>query len=434
MKRFCGVLMAMMLGVCMAQERTQPFLLQVNCTPSATLRINYQEVGSGRQFTKELPPKGTAILQLTAPGYKQYIRSISLYEGGRQYEEVKLIPEPVPVVIKSNVPARIFLDRRELGTTPLPTRFDKPDLYTITARADGYKEEMFELDLRNAKPQIKTVTLSSDSGALQITSQPAGATLEVNGSDRGVTPCTLERLQEGTLRLRLTKKGYKEVKREVTVTAGKSEPIHVQMEALPAALQVATLPEGARVYLNNEFRGTSNYKHESLKAGTYTIRVEKEGYATQQATVALEPGAAVSREFRLVQNFGTVVLRTRPPVAEVWVDGKKVAKTQPDETSTQYVSQRLEWSLLPGTHTLRLCADGYADVTKVVDVKAFQEIALNISMTFKPSVQLKTTTGVVTGNIVSEDKSTGTLRIETKPGIIRSFTKAEILERKALYE
>ena len=59
-------------------------------------------------------------------------------------------------------------------------------------------------------------------------------------------------------------------------------------------LQVKAEPN-IKVFLNDEFKGTTNVEFngliiEELKAGTYNIRVDKEGFTPQSETIILNPG------------------------------------------------------------------------------------------------------------------------------------------------
>ena len=50
------------------------------------------------------------------------------------------------------------------------------------------------------------------------------------------------------------------------------------MEELPASLAVYSIPEGARVYLDNNYKGVAPALFESLPLGEHRIRVEKDGF------------------------------------------------------------------------------------------------------------------------------------------------------------
>ena len=73
--------------------------------------------------------------------------------------------------------------------------------------------------------------------ALSVESDPAGATIYVDGQPQGATPIQLPRLTPGDHRVSLTKPGYLENSRVVTLHAGRTQGLHVRLtaQAAPAA-------------------------------------------------------------------------------------------------------------------------------------------------------------------------------------------------------
>jgi hypothetical protein len=72
-------------------------------------------------------------------------------------------------------------------------------------------------------------------GALAITTSPAGATIFIDGVQRGISPATIPRLFPGSHTLLLKLDGYQDLSAPVTVTAGQTEPVTVTLSPLAAA-------------------------------------------------------------------------------------------------------------------------------------------------------------------------------------------------------
>jgi hypothetical protein len=87
--------------------------------------------------------------------------------------------------------------------------------HTIQAKLDGYRPAMriFELP----KEQNVTVNLDKQQGTLRVTTEPAGATVLINGQKQGQpTPAVLT-LAPGKYKIELVRDGYQTYTDEVTV-------------------------------------------------------------------------------------------------------------------------------------------------------------------------------------------------------------------------
>jgi hypothetical protein len=72
---------------------------------------------------------------------------------------------------------------------------------------------------------------------LVVTSDPAGATVHLDGRFAGHTPLELTKLPAGDRRVRLTSDGYLENQRIVNISADRPSRLHVHMTARPKAIE-----------------------------------------------------------------------------------------------------------------------------------------------------------------------------------------------------
>jgi hypothetical protein len=139
-------------------------------------------------------------------------------------------------------------------------------------------------------------------GRLLIRSEPAGATVIVDGREYGITPAIVRGLERGTHRVRVVREGYVPEERNVTVTRSQPAPsLLVTLEARrpaaerisqappapPAAstierytgsLVVESLPPGATVFLDNKTVGKTPLTLNGVHAGEHVVRLERDGY------------------------------------------------------------------------------------------------------------------------------------------------------------
>lgn len=422
-----GLLLFAMVAV--AQE-PQPARLRVTCVPAAELSLNHASEGTGENWNLTLLPDTPALLRLSAPGYRTQWRTVVLGPGDRRHEPFRLEREPIPVLFRTNAEATVLCDGAELGVAPFVHFFTEPKTYRIVLRAPGFQEQVLALRLTDGKPRVIDTTLLSDSGTLRVVSEPAGAHVLINGVEKGVTPCTLERIREGEHTLSLRLEGYRPLTHTLTLSAGETVPLSFPLERLPAGLTVSTIPEGARLYVDDVFRGETDLTLSDLPAGAHRLRVELPGHAEETRMVTLVSGATQVEEFRLRVVQGTVTVRTQPATVTVWQGAKRLLETAPEKEG-DYTSRPASLPLPPGTYELTFKADGYQDTTRKVTVVANKTSELNVRLAFAPNFELVTRTETYRGVLIKQSPE-GNITLELKPGTYRTFMSEEIIRGRFL--
>ena len=109
------------------------------------------------------------------------------------------------------VPARgvrVFVDGAERGTTPLPPVEIPAGEHEVSLRAEGYTAFTTRLSVAGGgEEQTLRATLVPDRAAVSFTSEPAGATVRVDGAEVGRTPLT-RRPQLGRAPVTVTLAGH----------------------------------------------------------------------------------------------------------------------------------------------------------------------------------------------------------------------------------
>ncbi|MCC6747343.1 MAG: protein kinase [Deltaproteobacteria bacterium] len=173
---------------------------------------------------------------------------------------------------------------------------------------------------------------------VELVSEPAGATIYVNGQERfGTTPLTLYDISPGQAhRIVLMLAGYEEWKYELRAEPGSRQTLSARLKrvgagAADAVLVVQSEPEGAAVYLNNERRGDAPTIIEAVTSGVpNTLILRKPGY--QEAALAVDP--LRSRERRTV-SVRLVRAPTKAPAKKKPAPTKGGAKAGPAASGTQ---------------------------------------------------------------------------------------------------
>ena len=150
-------------------------------------------------------------------------------------------------------------------------------------------------------PVAAVVELEMGFGWLLVRTTPPGATVVVDGVDRGQTPLSLDDLPYGTHRISISRAGYGSETREVSLSrdAGVAsvglELIEVgsATSAVVGSIRVDSRPDGARVMLDGQLVGTTPVVVPDVASGTHRVRVERDGYQAWVTTVDVPPSDQV---------------------------------------------------------------------------------------------------------------------------------------------
>jgi hypothetical protein len=180
---------------------------------------------------------------------------------------------------------------------------------------------------RFAGPPLAPVPLA----ALEVVSEPPGATVAIDGVTQGVAP-TVVKLTGGAqrYRLELTLAGHRTFVDEGVVLAP-GERLRYVRALVPAraSLDVRSTPPGAEVFLDDKLLGESPLSVADLPADgqPHRLRLVVKGRTAYEETITLVDGArvAVAPVLETQQRLGRINLAVEP-WAYVYHEGQRVAE------------------------------------------------------------------------------------------------------------
>ncbi|MBI4726410.1 PEGA domain-containing protein, partial [candidate division TA06 bacterium] len=211
------------------------------------------------------------------------------------------------LVIRSTPPgAKIFLDGADVGTTPGQLSKIEAGEHQVIIAKDGYSS--FSKTVTVAKNITTTVSavLTKEYGSLSITSEPANASVFIDGVSKGLTGSTglsVSGLGIGAHKIKVTKAGYQAYEVEMTIESGDGNSLNAQLTPKPGSIVITSTPGGASVTVDGTPRGNTPCSVTGLEPGTYSVKVEKTGYQDGEISVNIGAGQSVAK---------AVVLRTQP--------------------------------------------------------------------------------------------------------------------------
>ncbi len=410
--------------------------LNISSTPAeAEITIDHKKVGVTPQAITNITP-GIHLLQVEKTGFRSVIETVIVQKEVTQSKEFTLEPVAGLALITSKPEgAEISYNNASLGQTPLLLTTLNPGNHRLTLSLPGFQSKNVDLNIEDRTPVKMEVDLMSASGTLNIETEPADAEVFINGISRGKTPLTIERIPEGSVNIDIKAAGYETHTRQVSLAAGEVQKVNLTMKPLPGTLLIVSIPSGARVYINDEFKGTTPFTLEKLSPGTYRVRVERPGCEPNARDVVVEKSASITEEFRMTKITGRIEVVTAPAGATVLLDGVKIDVTHSKKTDTTAFSDPLAIEdILEGEHIIEVTRKGYAPQKRPITITRDQTISpqFRLIRQFIPNYEVITSRAHYKG--VLEYTTDEGIKIETAPGVTQMIPLKDVRKHGPLRE
>ena len=173
--------------------------------------------------------QGYHTYRMTLTGYEPREGSFSLSAGEVKHISVNLVPLRASVTFTSNPDgASVYLDEAYIGNTPITV--------DVSPGTHSYRMEManylpvsgsFSISYGETKRIHEDLTPIPVKGKINITSDPPGAMVFINGVLIGITPVDAYEVDPGYYEVVIIKAGYKVSVKGVSVSAGETEVVNV---------------------------------------------------------------------------------------------------------------------------------------------------------------------------------------------------------------
>lgn len=171
--------------------------------------------------------------------------------------------------------------------------------------------------LAKAAPRMAGPVVNDVKASLQVSTQPAGATIFVDGVNRGRGPINIDGLNKRVV-VRAELKGYRPAEERVRVRAGKNEQLvlSLRQEVVHASFDIQSNPSGAKWYLDGDYMGRTPDRASGIRPGNHQIKIVQDGYGEWTGNMSLQAGQntpVIARLDRLVAKVAPAPLS--PPVS-----------------------------------------------------------------------------------------------------------------------
>lgn len=291
------------------------------------------------------PPVEAASAQSEAP-------AITSFRGGKKVEEKpKIQPrEAAEKAIKEirGVPPKLYLYALG-GAAVLILAIGIGVTYYIHSQGDDDAGAPRKTVVSEAPPQQPETAQP----APKSEAAPAAATAEPAEVEEAETPAARP----------ATPSKSKSAKKKSTAAA----PV-----IIPGQLSIDSTPQGAQVQIDGATNASwvTPFALTNVQPGQHTITVSKTGYSSDTRTVNITAGNRTTEQIRLAQLMATVVVKSDPPGASVYVDGRDMNTKTPAQVSVD-----------KGQHVLLVRLSGYLDQTMN------GQFAVNQTYSFSPTLR-----------------------------------------------
>jgi formylglycine-generating enzyme required for sulfatase activity len=252
------------------------------------------------------------------------------------------LPGLVTLATAPEVRAQVKVDGNLIGTTPLVDFEITPGTHQVELSAERYLSEVVELVVAGGNErQTLTSTLTPNWALVSFATEPAGASVIVDGVAAGATPVDVE-LAAGFREIELRRSGYNAWQERIAVVANEPQALpSVKLTPADGRVQLTTIPPDAAVSVDGTFRGRTPLQLRLPPGRAHEIAITKPGYETvrRELSVAADSGRAL--EIELVAQLGEIDVQSNPSSAEIWVDDRLVGVT-PSRLNLMAIGHKLE--------------------------------------------------------------------------------------------
>lgn len=375
-------------------------------------------------------PAGDHLVVAALAGHEDARKTVILIaENPRTEVDLRLEPIAGLVLIHTEpAGAEVKVDGADRGRTPLFLSDILLGKHRVQLALQGHQPKEIDLTIRDRTPQKIAVSMTSDSAKIILDSTPTGAAVTLNGIDKGKTPCALDRIPAGDSKLEVALQGFETYTQTLKLAAGQEEKLTALLKPVPATLMVVSIPDKARIYVNDQFRGAAPLTLKDVAPGSLRVRAELRGYEADARTIELKQAQQLTEEFRLTKNGGALEIVTEPAGVKVFIDGEEVGTTIAKVSEADTVSEPLQIDLLTaGPHEVQLTRKGYFNKALDIVIEKDKTEALHeiLNRRFIPDYEVGTPSEIVRGVLIEKDPL-GNIKMEVKPGVFKTIPAKDV--------
>lgn len=223
------------------------------------------------------------------------------------------------------------------------------------------------------RPIIPPVTY----GRIVAISKPQGAKVYLDNVYQGITPLNLDRIASGQYWIKMVIPGYQEWSNYISVSPSRTTTVSADLVPYPSygSISVYSNPQGAKVYLDNAYKGVTPLYLEKITPGQYWVKLVKSGYQDWERNITVSSAQTRTVSADLIPlPYGSVSISCNQSGAKIFLDG--TYKTNSYSNKSVILDDVKE-----GFHELTVIKDGFRTWVEDVWVYTGETISIYVTIT-----------------------------------------------------
>ncbi|MHC4268092.1 MAG: PEGA domain-containing protein, partial [Planctomycetota bacterium] len=354
--------------------------LSVDSQPSAAMIIiNGKAVGATSGTITDLIP-GTYKIEVKKTGYEDWSESVEIVADKEKSLTATLHRTKGSIsIISKPASAKIYLNGEEVGITPDTLSSIDIGLHEIEVKLEGYAVWKKAINIKKGKEKSLYAALQINTGSVSIKSDPAEATIFLNGDEYGITPESITGIKKGIYEVEAKLDGYVTWRKTVKIKPGKDISLIAMLQRITGAVSINSEPPAAMIHIDGKNIGVTPKTLNEIIPGKHMVEVIKDGYKDWSNSVDIIPEKELTLMAKLQMKPGSVGIKSEPSNATVFLDEKDFGTTPITITDLQ-----------PGSHKVEVKMDGYKNWSEIIKIINGKELSLTAELQVKTgSVSIK---------------------------------------------
>ena len=200
--------------------------------------------------------------------------------------------------------------------------------HQLSATLDDYEPIKQDIEVRRGMtPQIRLqLKPTQEIASLSVQTEPAGASILLDGRPPQAPSNTFTRVPFGTHQLTATLDDYEPIKQDIEVRRGMTPQIHLQLKPTQeiAALSVQSEPAGAAILLDGKPPQAPSNTFTHVPFGTHQLSATLDDYEPIKQDIEVRRGMTpqIHLQLKPTQEIAALSVQTEPAGASILLDGK----------------------------------------------------------------------------------------------------------------
>ena len=231
--------------------------------------------------------------------YNTMEQTVTVTDGMTAEANIRMTANFVNVNITTDSQSDIYVDNEKKGKGKWSGRLSEGS-HIVEAKKESHKTSTKNVTLTLGKDESITVPDPKPIyGILDVNSTPMGATIYIDGKNRGTTPRVLTDVLIGKRTVRIEKNGYNTDTKEVTIQEGKKTDLSVTL-SIGREMSIETNGTGDKIFVDGKEVGTAPLKT-VLSYGKHTVSAYN-GNKSASKDIVVEKQGGIDKVFLMLKK------------------------------------------------------------------------------------------------------------------------------------